>query len=64
MDYLDYKEVYDAGETIYLLSVGWKLEEVRILTRWSHGHRSETTSYVVGLPESALRDVAAISLAV
>ena len=44
VDYLDLKEVYDAGEACYLIGLGWKLEEVRTLQRWSHGHFSETTS--------------------
>ena len=55
-------EVYDAGEACFLIAVGWRLEEVRTLQRWNHGHYSETTSYVVGLPENSVRDVATVSL--
>ena len=40
------------------------LEEVRILTRWSHGFHSETTTYLLGLPRRAHRDRQEVSVGV
>ena len=60
-DYVDTREVFDPGEACWLLTCGWTVLEAITLTRWAQGYHSESTSYVLGLPRNAGRDVAAIS---
>ena len=55
------REVFDAAEATWLLSYGWVLLEVVTVSHWARGYHSETTSYVLGLPRNALRDVQSVS---
>ena len=57
------REVFDAAEATWLISHGWKLIETVNTRRWASGFYSENTSYVLGLPKNALRDVRAVSMA-
>ena len=61
-EYLDTKEVFDAGEACWLVTNGWKVLEHCTISRWSQGYHSETSSYILALPSIASRDVAAVSL--
>ena len=55
------REVFDASEATRLIAHGWTTLEVIEVSRWARVFHSKTTSYVMGPPRNALRDVQSVT---